>query len=544
MAVRPVRPRELFDSGDSIELVNKFESYKDTLSKSFQDPISGPLDPESLRMRKALTGARGTLNKAASVGLIDSVSEAVQRQQGFIGKDLDLAGPGTTGGLHAYDLEAPAKQLVPRDTPLRNRIARQRGVGVAHEYKRITGYTGAKTGGLPLIHPGQSETATVTFGSLALRRGAKISYNGDDIVVPYRRFALSDEVSWDAQFAGQGYQDLRQLSTTSTLYAMMLLEERMLLAGRGTASGFSGELPAPSTPTVTTPAASGDQVAVTGGTGSTVYVDVRATTMWGSGAAGSSGSSAFTAGDVISATWTQVPGATGYDVFVAQASSTPAASALFYVGSTAGNSIVIQGALPTSGRSMQTAITSTAYDAGYDGILSYVLDPDKSGYLNYLNGPLTSDAPFQDAFAAMWDARSARPETILCNGNDRRTLSNFLTSTSSASYRIEIQSSTTSGNQAAVGALATAIQNEVTGDLVDLEVHPYLERGTMPILSWTLPLPDSNISNTWAVVNNQDYIAVEWPVIEFAYANSVYFQGTFCAYAPEWSGCIAGITAA
>lgn len=530
------------------EMVMKFEQYKDVLNKSLGDP-TGPMSPEQRQAHKAFTAVKekATLNKAFSPEVLESLSQEFGRNSGFLQKDLDLAGPGSTGGLHAYDLEAPAKMLVPRNTPLRNRIARKQGVGTAHELKRITGFTGSQTGNLPLIHPGQAETDTETFGTLQLRRGKKISYAGDHITIPYRQFAISDSVSWAAQFAGQGYQSLQQLSSTSTLYAAMLLEENMLLDGRGTAAGFSGAVATPGTVTVTTPVAgtSPAQTAVTGA-GANVYVSITATTVWGETALSAVGNSAFTTGDVIVASWAQVPGASGYNIFVGTGSSAPATSATWYATTTAGNSVTIQGALPTSGRAASTvnaSATPTAFDAGYDGVIPTLLDPSKSGYINYLNGPLTSVDPFQDAFAALWDSVQGRPETILMHGRDRLTLSNLLTSQSSASYRITIANSETEGSNGVVGAMATAVQNGVTGDLVELSVHPYIPRGICPILSWTLPLPDSNVDTAWAVYNVQDYIGLSYPVIQQTYDFGVYWQGTFVATAPAWSGIVAGITA-
>lgn len=543
-----VNPRDLFDTDDPAGLVEQLEQYKDILRKTLANPIPNGMNPEQARMHKAVTSAvaqrrpSGQLNKAVDRDLIGSVERELAHAGGWVGlgKGLDLAGPGTTDGLHTYDLEGPAKNLVPRKTPLRNRIARRQGVGVAHEYKRITGFSNAGVAGVPNLHPGQAETDTVAFGTQNFRRGKIIQYAGDHITVPYRKFALSDSASWDAVNAGKGFEDLRQLSSTSTLYSIMLAEERMLLAGRGLAAGFSGAVATPGTVTVTTPVAGGSQTAVTGA-GANVYVSITATTMWGETALSAVGNSAFTAGDVVVAAWAQVPGATGYRIFVGTGSSAPATSATWLATTTAANTVTLQGALPTSGTAASTLVsanTPTAFDSGYDGILSYVLDPSKSGYLQYINGPLTSDDPFQDAFAKMFDDRQADSDTILCNGHDRRTLSDILKNSSSSNYRIMLSN----GSDGTVGALAVAVQNEVTGSMVELSVHPFMPRGVMPIVSWQLPLPDSNISDCWAVVNTQDYQGVSWPVIEFTYDFSVYFQGTFCAYAPEWSGAIAGIT--
>ena len=548
---------EMFsDATGDVDRVEKFDLYKAELNKALGAPSPFGMPPEQRRIQKAIENAHITrtrnggapadfqLNKAMSGELIDSISRELGGG-GFLGKDLDLAGPGSTGGLHAYDLLAPSLKLVPRQTPLRNRIARTRGMGTAHEFKRITGYSNARVGGVPNVYPGITETGTTgPWGGLDLIRGPRISYAGDRVSVPFCSFSISDTVSWDAQFSGQGYEDLRQFSSTSALWSAFLAEEQMLLGNRGTASGFSGAVGTPGTVTVTSPAAATGQTAVSGA-GANVYVSITATTLWGETALSAVGNSAVSAGDVVVASWGQVPGATGYNVFIGTGSSAPATSATWLVATTAGNSVTIQGALPTSGRAASTvnaADTPTAYDVGYDGILSYVLDPDRSGYLNYLNGPLTSDAPFQDAFAQMYQNNAASPETILANGSDRRTLSDLLTSSNSSSYRIVIES-TDAGNNGTVGALVSAVQNGVTGDMVELLVHRFMPRGVMPLITWNLPVPDSNVANAWAVVNVQDVMGVAWPQIQFTYDFSVYWRGTFCSYAPAWSGAIAGITA-
>jgi hypothetical protein len=160
--------------------------------------------------------------------------------------------------------------LTPRPTPLRNRIPRKKGVGTSHRVKRILGYTGTGTGGQGQIWPGISENTQNNFAGggstpLELIRGPQISYTADDLILPYNSYSLSDQVSFDANFSGMGYEDLRQLSSTSTLYATMLMEERMMLMARGTASGYSGAIAAPTALVASSPAATGSQTALAAG---------------------------------------------------------------------------------------------------------------------------------------------------------------------------------------------------------------------------------------------------------------------------------------
>ena len=97
---------------------------------------------------------------------------------------------------------------------------------------------------------------------------------------------------------------------------------------------------------------------------------------------------------------------------------------------------------------------------------------------------------------------------------------------------------------AVIGSVITAIQNEVTGKVVPMTVHPWLPQGNVAILSYTLPIPDTQVSNVWTAMNVQDYTGINWPVNQFAYETSSYWYGTFLCYAPAWNGSITGITPA
>ena len=199
------------------------DEYQGELAKALSAGTNVPGQAPSADPVAALEAMAATksLTPDALAGLNNAISAQRLAMQD-IQKDISLTSPLSTS-FAAFDLEAPAKLLTPRPTPLRNRIPRKKGVGTSHRIKRITGYTGTGTGGQGQIWPGVSETTTTAFGSINFERGPKISYTADDIVLPYNSYSLSDSVSFDANFSGLGYQDLRQLSSTSTLYATMLM---------------------------------------------------------------------------------------------------------------------------------------------------------------------------------------------------------------------------------------------------------------------------------------------------------------------------------
>jgi hypothetical protein len=526
------------------------EAYLGELNKSFSNAstVFGQAPQTDAASQIEALVANKSLSPDA-VGSLNAALAAQRTATADIVKDISLTSPLSTS-FAAFDLEAPAKLLTPRPTPLRNKIVRKKGVGTSHRVKRITGYTGTGTGGQGQVWPGITETTTTAFGSINFERGPKISYTADDLVIPYNSYSLSDSVSFDANFSGLGYQDLRQLSSTSTLYATMLMEERMFLYSRGTASGFSGALAAP-TVTLSAVTATGSQVALTNGTTYYIYATSSAGS-FGESVLSTVQSQAITTGQVVKIAVTNVVGSVGTKIYVG--TSTGAANA-HYVGTITGLTGYLNGVGgPTLGDNVVFNTTGTlastitadtsAYATGYDGIIPTVLGAN-SGSVNEINSTFSTSNPgveYQTVFGTLYDAVKADPDEILINGADRRQLSDAIKNGSTANYRLNL-SQTDTGDYVG-GAVIGALHNETTGKLVDITVHPWLQQGVSPVLSYTLPIPDTEVSDVWASVNVQDYMGIQWPVTQFAYEFSTYFRGTFFCYAPAWNGAISGIVSA
>jgi hypothetical protein len=558
MALTPPKVADLFSDATPKEAAERFEEYSGELTKSLsrashvpgQAPQADPISTlEALAANKSLTGdAMNGLNTALA---------AQRMAMQDIQKEITLTSP-LSSSFAAFDLEAPAKLLTPRPTPLRNRIPRKKGIGTSHRVKRILGYTGTGTGGQGQIWPGITESTQNNFAGggstpLELIRGPQISYTADDLILPYNSYSLSDQVSFDANFSGMGYEDLRQLSSTSTLYATMLMEERMMLMARGTASGYSGAIAAPTALVASSPAASGSQTALASGT---YYVYITADAGISANGFGESIVSALATetvntGDVLSVSFTGSVGALGYNVYVGTTTGT--ANAKLQGTVKGGTTVIIQGAsatnLPannfafsTTGAAASRANADTsAYATGYDGILPTVLGPN-TGFNNAINAAFSTSNPgveFQTVFANLYQNVKADPDIVLLNGNDRKQLSDAIKNGSTANYRLVINNPGENGTT--YGSIVTGLQNEVTGKAVDLMVHPWLNSGVAPVLSWTLPIPDTQVSDVWANFLVQDYMGVQWPVTQFTYDFSTYFRGTFFCTAPAWNGAVSGI---
>ena len=553
-----LKASDLYAESNPKVAAERHEEFVGELTKSLSSPrsfVNGQMGQDPTAQLEALAS-----NKSLTPEVLGSLQNALATQRTVsddIAKQITLTTP-LSSSFAAFDLEAPAKLLTPRPTPLRNKIPRKKGVGTSHRIKVISGYTGTGTGGQGNIWPGITETTQNNFAPGAanpfyLERGPQISYNAYDVVFPYNSYSLSDQVSFDANFSGMGYQDLRQLSSTSTLYATMLMEERMMLFARGTASPYVGALSAPTGVASTSPVASGSQTALAAGT-YYIYVTANAGISgsgFGESVVSSVDNETVASGDVISLTWTAVSGAIGYNVYVGTTTGTANCT---FQGVAQGTSCVIQGAAAvnlsgdnfaysTTGAAASRANADTsAYATGYDGILPTVLGAN-SGYNNNRNGAAFSTSnpgvEYQTVFYNLYNSVKADPDEILINGADRKQLSDSIKNGSTANYRLNL-TQTETGDYVG-GATIGALNNEITGKMVPLTVHPWLQQGVSPVLSYTLPIPDTEVSDVWSVFNVQDYMGIQWPVTQFTYDFSTYFRGTFLCYAPAWNGAVSGI---
>src|SRR5690606_24049887 len=243
-------PSEMFsDAQSGADVARRFEQYKGALKAEHEKaaqggrgfiPGQGIVEDPAAKTRavaervEAITKSVGADVAASVQQEIDSLKSLVS---GEVGKDRSLPGSGPNSAtLVPYDLEAPAKLLVPRLTPLRNSLPRGRGQGTARQFRRITSWSNSGIGSIADKSPfvdSQTDTNLPTFGKLSLRRGPKIEYASDNRSAAYVEMSLSDQVNWVAQFAGQGFDDIRSLSQSALLWAHLGGEERAMLYGRG-----------------------------------------------------------------------------------------------------------------------------------------------------------------------------------------------------------------------------------------------------------------------------------------------------------------------
>ena len=614
----PIRP-----DYTGVQVTEQFELYKAALRTAHADHDEGHdvfIPGEGVRKgartskadRERRMAAIETLSKSLDAGQAAAMAAELADLRETVAKDWNQAYPETGGyntQLAPYNLEEPAKILVPRQTPLRNAVPRDNtGKGSALQFRRILGWTNSNVGGVadqaPFLNSefpqsqglslpqfgGQSTSTGGVQGTtgVPLRRGQKINYAADSKTVNYTELSLSDSVSWKAQYIGQGFEDIRQLSHTATLWAHMLGEEKALLYSRGpSANGYTGPIAAPTGLTASS-ASSGGTIAA-----ATYSVFVTAVGGWGESAPSNIvTTSAITGTGTITITgWPTLPsGAVGWNVYVFTAATGNFFFQTFVAAGSAAavnSGLVLTSYTTSTGSLAQNAADSSANVNGYDGFLTVLLNPSVSGYvatylanataansvnsiagLGQAGAPAQGDGPWQTMFKTLYGAGVepgnyaqsgtvtiygqkllADPDVVYVDGVIRSALGTFvehgggtgLSSGNPGGYRIQISRDEVSGVK--VGSVVTGMVNQTTGKSVDLEVHPFMPVGVSFAWSKTLPVPDSEVANTFAVNNVVDYIGYDWPDIQFTYDFSTYQLGTFVPYAPAWSGAIVGLQA-
>src|ERR1700735_3180337 len=116
-----------------------------------------------------------------------------------------------------------------RRTETMRPLAPARGNRIATE----TSSPGPQTGGqsvLDISIPELVQTGS-TFGSWPLNLPPAASEQFVTLNVPYRFFGVTEQLSFLAQWAGQGFEDLSALANLILLQATMLGEEYQLISG-------------------------------------------------------------------------------------------------------------------------------------------------------------------------------------------------------------------------------------------------------------------------------------------------------------------------
>ena len=464
-------------------------------------------------------------------------------------------------GITAYDLEAPAKKLYPVITPLRNKIPRVSGRGgIQANWRAITGIN---INGL---------SAGVGQGN----RGGVIATSVANYTAGYAGIGLEDYATFEADYASEGFDDIKALTVEGLLRSLMIQEERIILGGNN--SMALGQVVGVAVSTGTTGGA------ITGATGGakTIYVKVVGLTLEGylnaSIAGGVAGAVSRTNADsstdnygggsgllsaessqangtstdtnVTNVSWTPLAGAVAYAVFWSLSTGTEVLGAITTI-----NSYVI-----TTNTATGTQLSSTLSQDNsmnglvFDGLLTQLAKSGSNSYVARMatgtpgtGTPLTSDSAggiveIDAALQSFWDNYRLSPTAIYVNSQELKNISKKILAASSTSAQRFVFN--TEQGAVAGGTMVRSYLNKFSmngAQEIPIFLHPNMPAGTILFFTDTIPYPLSNVTNVLQIRARRDYYQIEWPMRSRKYEYGVYADEVLQNYFPPAYGLITNI---
>jgi hypothetical protein len=469
----------------------------------------------------------------------------------------------TSTGLIAYDLQAPAKNLYPVITPIRNKIPRVGGgTGTATNWRQVNSIIGSGFDAMPWVPEGQ--------------RSGQMSYNTSNKSASYVTLGEEDAITFEAESAAVGFEDAFGRMTFRLLQKMMLKEEMAILGGNA-----SMQLGTPATPTVSA-----------SGTGSSLsgveyYVKVVALTLEGyqnssltagvattktiTGADGQTytlngGSSnisaeantgaAITAGQYLNCSVTAIQGAVAYAWYIGTSSGGETLQAITTI-----NSLQFGGPI-AGGQQAATAVTqdsSANSNYAYDGLLTNALKSGSGAYVNILptgtagtGTALTSSGrgsvnEIDAMLLSMWQNYELSPTVIYVNAQELKNITTKVLNGASAPL-LRMHENATGGGAYDLTASGTVSfyfnPFLIEGGLrIPIKLHPRVPPGT--IIAWAENLPvqyqSNEVPNVAEIKTRRDYYELVWPLTTRKRTVGVYNESVMAVYAPFAMGVISNI---
>ena len=496
------------------------------------------------------------LGLAAGVSLdalMKTLSEApvlTAENSELIKSTFSQSGSATTG-LTFYDLEAGAKFLYPVLTPLRNEIPRVTGRGgIQANWKAITGIN----------------TSGIRVGVSGGNRGAVMAITTQDYAASYKGIGIEDNVDFEAQYAGRGFDDIRAIAAKVGLQALMLGEELLLLGGNGTVP--LGTTP---TPSLTASTTGGTMTATTkhvvcvaltleGFVNSSIAAGIPTSvtrtnadgsvdTFGGGSAQKSASASVATSGTTgsITATVAAVRGAVAYAWYWGASATAATLGAITTVNRVVMTTDAGTGTQTASNTDLPAADHSTNNQV-FDGLLTQAMKSGSNAYFRSLDGAaLTADGAggiveIDTALKSFWDNYRLTPDTIWVSSDLALQISQkILQGNANGAYRIVVNMEQ---GMMVGGVMVATYLNRFSmngANVLKVRIHPNMPAGMMFFSSTTLPYPVSGVGNVMQVRTRQEYYQIEWPLRTRKYEYGVYADEVLQHYFPPSMGVIANI---
>jgi hypothetical protein len=474
----------------------------------------------------------------------------------------DLAKAVTTStGLAFYDLQGPAKNLYPTVTKLRNmtpRVGRPSGYGTAAHWKQITALTGSGFDAMGWIPEGQ--------------RSATMSYTEVDKSAAYVTLGEEDYLTFEAESAAEGFEDLNSTVSLRLLQKTMRKEETGLLAGNASLALGVPTVPTLSAPTdanSTMPAATYSVIvvglspegwlnckgnAVAGFTTSKTITGMDGQTYTlngGNSAASTNATIAVASGHGLAASVTPIRGAVAYAWFVGAAGS-ESLQAITTI-----NCAYFNATLATGRQAATTVSADNSTNAGlaFDGFLVNAFEggtiTTQPTGTNGVGTPLTASGrgsivEIDTMLQAMWDNYRLGPTVIFVSSQEQKNITNkVLSNASGPLLRYDVTATPGEPYAITAGGQIKYYYNPFDGDGTTIPIvpHPDLMPGTLFAHCERLPewYQSNEVPNVAEVITRRDYYRVDWPLRTRRREYGIYAEEVLAVYAQFAMGIITNI---
>jgi hypothetical protein len=467
----------------------------------------------------------------------------------------------TSTGLTGYELERPAKVIVPVVTPLVNMLPRRRGAGVdVVHWKAITSFDTARNWG------------TLAEGALP----SQVSYAVAPMQNTVQTIGLMNQVSFQAQWRGRSLEsDVRARRIAELLYQLKMTEERWIL-------GASESLMVPPAPTLTLSATGGALAAAT------YWVKVTAKNAQGE-TTGSAARSATTTGttSTLAITIYTVPNATQYNVYIGTGATQPADSAMWLQASLSGANapqpaigatvtlsdglttmpsgevnpgiltVTLAAAPATTGTALSSISANTArtfVDGSgnplmWDGLIAQALLNASAANGATLGAQVAQPADptgklalsdIDNLLASMYLQAAGDPDVIVMNPLDNVRLTNLVVGAGQLRYVVQAGESADQG-QLTAQYRVTRYLNKSTGKEMPIIIDRYCPQGHIVFLPLTTPFPTPEVTNAVEVETNQEYWGVDFALTDSNFKFADYVDETLKVYFLGGLGVLRGL---
>jgi hypothetical protein len=499
-----------------------------------------------------------------------SLGEAYDSRNNKLGKTVTLS-----TGLSWYDLEAPAKNLYPTITPLRNSIPRNsRGKpGTAAHWVQVSAIIGSGFDAMGWVPEGQ--------------RSGTMSYVTSPMAASYVTMGEEDSLTFEAESAAEGFEDENAMVTFRLLQKTMRKEEIGILGGNASLA-----LGVPGTPTGTGNTGTGGTLPATNyyfkvvaltleGWKNSSLANGVATTKTITGADGKNyllyGGSSNISAEVASA----VTVSSGCSLVMTE--PTPVQGAVAYawfVGTTSGGETlqlitnIACGVLSVplvTGRQPQSSITqdcSRNPGLAWDGLLSCALNSNApfypsattaQAYVNYLPNATNGLGSFLTAsgrgsiveidnmLQTMWNTYNLGPTVLYVNAQEQKNITNAaLSNTAGPLLRYDAPADGKNPYAMVAGGVVEWYYNPFAmdgGTKIPVKLHPDVPPGT--IVGWCERLPvwyqSNEVPNVAEMLIRREYHRIDWPLRTRQREYGIYLQAVLAVYATFGMGVISNI---